>query len=88
MSLTQNDLMQIRFIIHEAVDPLNGKIEALQNDVKDIYFMLADHGKILSQHTKQLSQHGKQLSQQSKHIQKLDTSINYLAEKQGVALPL
>ena len=35
MSLTQDDLQQIRSIIREEIEPL-------ENDIKEIYFMLRD----------------------------------------------
>ncbi len=42
MSLTFDDLQAIRKIVEETVDPLKGEIEALSNDIKEIYEMLAD----------------------------------------------
>lgn len=49
MSLTQEDLLQIRQIVREEVDyvvgeklrPLEGELKALSNDIKEIYAMLA-----------------------------------------------
>lgn len=42
MSLSYDDLQAIRTIVEETVNPLRGDIEALSNDVKDIYEMLGD----------------------------------------------
>jgi hypothetical protein len=42
MSLTHDDLQAIRAIIEETINPVRGDIEALSNDVKEIYGMLAD----------------------------------------------
>jgi predicted transcriptional regulator len=49
MGLTQNDLQEIRSIVQSVVAPveqkldvLSGKVEALENDVKEIYEMLAE----------------------------------------------
>jgi hypothetical protein len=42
MSLTSEDLSQIRSIVEEVVFPLKGEIEVLRNDIKEIYDMLAD----------------------------------------------
>jgi hypothetical protein len=42
MSLTHGDLQAIRAIIEETINPVRGDIEALSNDVKEIYGMLAD----------------------------------------------
>ncbi len=41
MSLTADDLQAIRSIVREEVKPLGDRIEALENDVREIYFMLA-----------------------------------------------
>jgi hypothetical protein len=42
MSLSYDDLQAIRTIVEETVNPLRGDIEALSNDVKDIYEMISD----------------------------------------------
>ena len=42
MSLTQEDLLQIRSIVEDVVTPLRGDIEALNNDIKEIYKMISD----------------------------------------------
>jgi ABC-type cobalamin/Fe3+-siderophores transport system ATPase subunit len=46
MSLTQSDLQEIRTIVRDevtrAVTPLEGRLEALENDIKEIYTMLKD----------------------------------------------
>ena len=42
MSLTSEDLLQIRTIVSEVVEPLRGEIEALSNDVKEIYNMISE----------------------------------------------
>jgi peroxiredoxin family protein len=42
MSLTFDDLQAIRKIVEETVEPIKGDIEALSNDVKEIYEMLAN----------------------------------------------
>jgi hypothetical protein len=42
MSLTYDDLQSIRTIVEETVNPIKGEIEALGNDIKEIYEMLAD----------------------------------------------
>jgi hypothetical protein len=39
MSLTHEDLSQIRSMFEEFVTPLRGEIEALHNDIKEIYDM-------------------------------------------------
>ena len=40
MSLTATDLSEIRSIMREELKPLEGKLEAIENDVKKIYAML------------------------------------------------
>jgi hypothetical protein len=42
MSLTQDDLLQIRGVVEGVVEPLRGDIEALNNDVKEIYGMISE----------------------------------------------
>lgn len=46
MSLTANDLQEIRTIVRDEVsrqiEPLNGEIQALRNDIKEIYRMPAE----------------------------------------------
>ncbi len=46
MSLTATDLQAIRTIVREEVAPLENKVITLENDVKEIYHMLAkmQHG--------------------------------------------
>lgn len=41
MSLTNDDLLAVRKINQEEIAGIEGKVDALQNDVKDIYYMLA-----------------------------------------------
>jgi len=50
MSLTSNDLLGIRNVIEsaltkqtsEAITPIQGELEALRNDIKDIYEMITE----------------------------------------------
>lgn len=42
MSLTTDDLQQIRNIVEHAVQPLQDEIAALRNNIKDIYDMITD----------------------------------------------
>ncbi len=41
MSLSYDDLQAIRKIVEETVGPIKGELEALGNDVKEIYSMIA-----------------------------------------------
>lgn len=41
MSLSYDDLQAIRKIVEETISPIRGDIEALSNDIKDIYDMIA-----------------------------------------------
>lgn len=41
MSLSYDDLQAIRTVVEETVSPLKGDMEALSNDIKEIYQMLA-----------------------------------------------
>ena len=42
MSLTTDDLQDIRTIIKDEINPLRGDIEALSNDIKEIYEMMSE----------------------------------------------
>ncbi|MBL8121802.1 hypothetical protein JNM87_03565 [Candidatus Saccharibacteria bacterium] len=42
MSLSYDDLQAIRKIVEETVEPLRGDLEALSNDIKDIYSMISE----------------------------------------------
>ncbi|HEY4964594.1 MAG TPA: hypothetical protein VIH90_07950 [Candidatus Saccharimonadales bacterium] len=42
MSLTSDDLRQIRSIVESAISPLQDEITALRSDIKEIYDMLFD----------------------------------------------
>lgn len=42
MSLTHDDLQAIRNIVEVTVNPLRGDIEALNNDIKEIYAIISD----------------------------------------------
>ena len=43
MSLDATDLRAIRQIVREELEPLEGEVTALGNDVKEIYRILADN---------------------------------------------
>ncbi len=42
MGLTQTDLQEIRTIVQAAIEPLSNEIQALRNDIKEIYNMIAE----------------------------------------------
>lgn len=81
MSLTRDDLQAIRAIIEEAINPVRGDIEALSNDVKEIYEMLADL-------QKQNSDTGdfKKINIEEK-ILRLHSELIEAARQAGVTLP-
>ena len=37
MSLSYDDLQAIRKVVEETIDPIKGELEALGNDIKEIY---------------------------------------------------
>lgn len=41
MSLTQDDLQQIRSVVQDALLPLENEIKAIRNDIKELYDMIA-----------------------------------------------
>ena len=42
MSLSYEDLQAIRNVVKEEVSPISGELEALSNDIKEIYTMIDD----------------------------------------------
>jgi len=48
MSLSYDDLQGIRKIVEETVNPIKGGLEALGNDIKEIYDMIANLQKTTS----------------------------------------
>lgn len=88
MSLTQNDLQEIRSVVQSVVAPveqkldiLAGKVEALENDVKEIYEMLAEmHG------DQQSTNKFLKLSLENK-ILKTYKDIVLTAKQAGITLP-
>lgn len=42
MSLSYDDLQSIRKIVKETVSPIQGSLEALSNDIKEIYGMISE----------------------------------------------
>jgi peptidoglycan hydrolase CwlO-like protein len=45
MSLSYDDLQAIRKVVEETVDPIKGELEALGNDIKEIYEMISSSQK-------------------------------------------
>ncbi len=93
MSFTQTDLQQIRIMIREEIDSaittridprfdkLEGRVQALDNDVKDIYEMISELQKL----TRQVAHFEKYDLEQK--ILKSYKNILALATEAGVKLP-
>ena len=89
MSLTNEDLAQIRNIIESALDvqtkefinPIHDELEALRNDIKEIYDMIAD-----LQKSSQSEKLFKKLSLEEK-ILKMHSELIEAAAQAGVKLP-
>lgn len=89
MSLTSNDLLEIRSIIesalakqtNEAITPIQGELEALRNDIKEIYEMIAElqSGMVSNKQFQKLSLEEKLL--------KLNSDLLTAAKQAGVTLP-
>lgn len=94
MSLTQKDLDQIRQVVHEVVrgdveyivgeklKPIAGEIEALRNDIKEIYDMIAKLEK-----RSVLTDNSFQNNSVKEQILKLNAAVVALAQKEGITLP-
>lgn len=49
MSLTQSDLQEIRSIVEKVVEPLKSEVQALRNDIKEVYGVIAElQGQIIT----------------------------------------
>lgn len=89
MSLTTNDLDEIRNIIEsslakqsqEVIKPIQGELEALGNDIKEIYEMIAD-----IQKNSKSRQSFQKLSLEEKLLN-LHTDLVEAAKQAGVTLP-
>jgi len=81
MSLSYDDLQAIRTIVEETVNPLRGDIEALSNDVKDIYEMISDLQKAIG-----VNGSFEKLSIEKK-ILRLHAELVEAAKQAGVVLP-
>lgn len=81
MSLSYEDLQAIRKVVDEAIHPVRGDIEALTNDVKEIYEMLAK-----LQKSPEGSESFENLSLEDKLL-KLHTELVEAARQAGVTLP-
>lgn len=85
MSLNSEDLLQIRQIIEDVFDrkiePLMGKLEALRNDIKEIYSMIAklERGTITDSSFQKLTLEEK--------LMRLNAELLAAAKQAGVTLP-
>jgi hypothetical protein len=48
MSLSFEDFQNIRFIMREELAPVENRLEAVENDIKEIYFMMSDMQRALN----------------------------------------
>jgi hypothetical protein len=81
MSLSYDDLQEIRKIVEETVNPIKGDLEALGNDIKEIYDMLAN-----LQKTRSSGESFEKLNLEKK-ILKLHSELVEAAAQAGVILP-
>lgn len=89
MSLDSSDLEQIRNVVETAIAaqsrefiiPLQNEVEALRNDIKEIYDMIVD-----LQKSQDSSKHLKKMTVEEK-ILKVHAELVETARKAGVSLP-
>lgn len=81
MSLTAGDLLDIRSIIKEELEPVIGRLDALENDIKEIYDMLRD----LQRDT--LTDNGFKKLSLEKKLLTLNTELLDAARQAGIVLP-
>ncbi len=81
MSLTAEDLSQIRTIFREEIQTLDGRVEALENYIKEIYSMLKrmEGGMLTDKIFKRLSLEDKLL--------RINTELLSAAKEAGMELP-
>ena len=85
MSLTGQDLLDIRSILSDELKkelkPISGELEALSNDIKEIYEMISElqHSVITDKDFKKLST--------EKQLLTLNAELLNLAKQAGVNLP-
>ncbi len=82
MSLTQEDLQQIEAIFDRKLSPVLGELEALRNDVKEIYGMIAK----LEKNSVRIDESFRNLSVKEQILQ-LNAAVVALAQKEGIVLP-
>lgn len=81
MSLSYDDLQAIRKIVEETISPVRGDIEALGNDIKDIYEMIVELQK------RPESSASFQKLNIEKKILRLHSELVEAAKQAGVTLP-
>lgn len=81
MSLTATNLQEIRNIFKEELEPVKGQLQALTNDIKEIYTMIAE-----LQKRSGLDNDFSKLSIENK-ILKLHSQLKQAANQAGVVLP-
>jgi len=81
MSLTTTDLADIRGILKEELIPLQGELEALSNDIKEIYGMISDL------QNKTLPEKQFQKLSVEKKLLKLNSELLFAAKQAGIRLP-
>lgn len=81
MSLTQSDLQQIEAIFDKKLDPVFGELQALREDIKEIYIMIAklESGTILNKEFNKKSLEEKLLT--------LNSELLVAAKQAGITLP-
>lgn len=81
MSLTHDDLQAIRNIVEETVNPLRGDIEALNNEIKEIYAMISDL------QSKMIPDKQFQKLNLEEKLLKLNSELLAAAKQAGITLP-
>lgn len=81
MSLTQEDLQQIRSIVQDVMKPLENEIKAIRNDIKELYDMIAE----LRSGTITDSEFSKKTLEEK--LLTLNTELIAAAKQAGIVLP-
>ncbi len=81
MSLSYDDLQAIRKIVEETVSPIQGNLEALSNDIKEIYEMISEPQKEAK------NTDSSQNSSIEEKLLRLHAELVEAAKQAGVTLP-
>lgn len=85
MSLTNEDFARIEAILDRKLEPVLGELQALRNDIKDIYVMIANLEKKIGQ--KSILDPAFLELPDEEQLLRLNATLLAMAKRLGVTLP-